>query len=82
MECDQKVIIRFLYKDGVSAERIHPWLEIQFREDTCTSPTVRRWCQYVQHRYEDVHDEVRFGRLPVEFLDIRIMALLDDQPFD
>jgi hypothetical protein len=30
---------------------------------------------------EDLHDEVRSGRAPIDFLDIRIFALLDEQPF-
>jgi hypothetical protein len=30
---------------------------------------------------EDWHDEVRSSRPPIGFLDIRILALLDQQPF-
>jgi hypothetical protein len=81
MESDQRVIIRFLCKQGIPAEDIHPRFEAQFGEDTYGPRRVRQWCQYVWQGREDLHDEVRLGRPPIEFLDIRILALLDQEHF-
>jgi hypothetical protein len=81
MEYDQRLIIRFLYKARVSPEDIHTCLEEQFRDAPYRDRSVRRGCQYVQQGREDLHDEVRSGRPPIDFLSIRILALLDKQPF-
>jgi hypothetical protein len=84
MESDQRVIIRFLCKEHVSPEDIHAHLEAQFGDaiyNKYSERGVRRWCQYVRQGREDLHDEVRSGRPPIDFLDIRILASLDEQPF-
>jgi hypothetical protein len=83
MEYDQRVIIWFLCKERVSPEDIHARLEAQFRDVIYSERSARRWCEYIQVRQgrEDLHDEVRSGKPPIDFLDIRILALLDKQPF-
>jgi hypothetical protein len=81
MECDQRVIIRFLSKKRVSPEDIHARLEAHFGDATYSERSVRRSSQYVQQGREDWHDKVRSGRSQIDFFDIRILALLDEQPF-
>jgi hypothetical protein len=81
MEYDRRVIIRSLCNECASPGEIHTHLEAQFEDATYNERSVRRWCQYVRQGREDLHDEVRSGRLPIDFLDIRILALLDEQPF-
>jgi hypothetical protein len=81
MESDQRVIIRFLCKERVSPEDIHARLETQFGDVTDSEWSVQRGYQYVRQGCEDMHDELRSGRPPTDFLDIRILALLGEQPF-
>jgi DNA-binding transcriptional ArsR family regulator len=81
MEFDQRVIIRFLCKDRVSLEDIHAHIEAEFGDATYSEQSVQWWCQYVRQRREDLHDEVQSGRPPIDFLDIRILVLLNQQPF-
>jgi hypothetical protein len=68
-------------KERVSPEDIHARLEAQFGDTTYSMRSVWRWCQSVRQGSEDLHDEVRSGRLLIDFLNIRILALLDEQPF-
>jgi hypothetical protein len=84
MECDKRVIIRFLCKECVSPKDIHAQLGAQFGDATYneySERSVRWWCQYVRQGRKGVYHEVRCGRLPIDFLDIRILALLDKQLF-
>jgi hypothetical protein len=81
MEDDQSVIARFLCKERVSPEDIHVRLEAQFGDITYSERSARRWCQYVRQRREDLHDAVRSGKPPIDFLDIRILSLPNEQPF-
>jgi hypothetical protein len=81
MEYDQRVIIRFLCKERIASEDIHVHLEPQFGDATDSERSVRRWCKHARQGREDLHDEMQSGRPPMDFLDIRILALLDEQPF-
>jgi hypothetical protein len=80
-EYDQKVIIRFLCKERVSPQDIHARLEAQFGDATYSERSVRLWSQYVRQGREDLHNEARSGGPPIDFLDIRILALPDERPF-
>jgi hypothetical protein len=81
MEDDQRVIIRFFCRKRVSPEGIHACLEARFGDAAYSERSVRLWCRYVRQRCEDLHDEVRSGRPPVDFLNIRILAVLDEHSF-
>jgi hypothetical protein len=81
MEHEQRVIIQFLCEEHASPEDIHARLEAQFADTTYGKRSLRRWCQYVRQGREDLHNEVRSGRPPIGFLDIRILALLDERRF-
>jgi hypothetical protein len=81
MERDQRIIVRFLCKERVSPEDIHARLEAQFGDATYSERSVGRWCQYVRQGGANLHYEVRSGRSPTDFLDIRILALPDEQTF-
>jgi DNA-binding transcriptional ArsR family regulator len=81
MEYDQRTLVRFLCKDHISLEEVHARLEAQFGDAIYGERSVRWWCQYVRQRREDLHDKVRSGKLPIDFLDIRILALLEEQTF-
>jgi hypothetical protein len=62
-------------------EDIHAPLEAQFRDAPSSEQSVRRWCQYARQGRENLHDEVQSGRSRIDFLDIRILTLLYEQPF-
>jgi hypothetical protein len=81
MEYDQRIIVWFLCKERVSSEDIHARLEAQFGSAIYSERSLRRWCQYVGQRREDLHENMGASRRPIDFLDIRILALLDEQPF-
>jgi hypothetical protein len=55
-------------------------LEAQFGDAAYPERGVRRRCQYVQQRREVLYDKARSSRPPIDFLDIRILALLGE-PF-
>jgi hypothetical protein len=81
MEYDQRVIIQLLCEERVSPEDIQARLEAQLGDVAYRERSVWRWCQYVRQGGEDLHDEVGSGRPPIDFLNIRILAVLDEQPF-
>jgi hypothetical protein len=62
-------------------EGIHARLEAQFGDAIYSDRSVRRWCQYVRQRCEDLHGEVPSGKPRIDFLDIQILALLNEHPF-
>jgi hypothetical protein len=78
---DQRIIIPVLGKERVLPEDIHTRLKALFGDATDNEWSVRPWCQYARQGREDLHDEVRSGRPSIDFLDIQILALLDEQPF-
>jgi hypothetical protein len=81
MDFEQRVIIRFLFKEGVDANDIHMRLLAQFGDEADSLRSVQRWCQYVRQGRELIHDEHRSGRPPVDFLDIQILSNLEKYPF-
>jgi hypothetical protein len=81
MDFDQRLIIRFLFKEGVNANQIHMRLLAQFGDKAYNLPSVRRWCQYVRQERELIHDELQPGRRPVGFLDIQILSNLEKYHF-
>jgi hypothetical protein len=82
MECDRRVIIRFLWNDETNAYEITRRLQAQFDEHVYTLWTVRFWITEVRLGGQDLHDEIRTGRLPLDNLDDKILARLDESPFE
>jgi hypothetical protein len=80
MEYKRRVTIRFLCKERVSPKDIHACFEAQFGDATHSKQSIRR-CQYVRQEREDLYREVRSGRPPIDFLDIQILELLEEQLF-
>jgi hypothetical protein len=80
MDFEQKVIIRFLFKEGVDANDIHTRLLAQFGDETYSLRSVQPWCQYVRQGRELMHDEPRSERRPFDFLDIQILLNLEVYP--
>jgi hypothetical protein len=91
MKYDQRVIIRFLWKEGIDAHEIIHRLQEQFGEHAYKLRTVRFWITEIRLGRQDLHDEIRIGRLPLDDLDdlndlddldAKILAILDKSPFE
>jgi hypothetical protein len=81
MDDEQRVNIQFLHREGVTPDEIHTRLRAQFGDDTHSSRGVRRWCSYGRQGREDLRDEARPGRPPIDFLDLQILRCLEKGPF-
>jgi hypothetical protein len=81
MESDQRVIIRFLLREEVSADDIQRRLQAQFGDDTYKMRTFQGWCTQVRQGREDLNDAPRPGRPVIDHLDTKILACLDKAPF-
>jgi hypothetical protein len=81
MEFGQRVIIRFLYREGVNANDIHIRLSARFGDAAYRLRTVHRWCQYIQQGRELLYDEPQSGGPPIDLLDIKIMSQPEKNPF-
>jgi hypothetical protein len=82
MEYEQRVIIKILFNEGADARQIAERLRAQFHEDACALPTVQFWITELRRGPEDLHDELRTGRLSGENLPTKIQELLDENPFE
>jgi hypothetical protein len=78
MKYNQRVIIRFLCKERISPEGFHALIEAQFGDATCSERRVRQWFQYLRRECENLRNEVRSSRPPIDLFDIQILALLDE----
>jgi DNA-binding transcriptional ArsR family regulator len=81
MDYEQRVIVLFLYKEGVLPAEIHTRVKAQFEKDAYSLRSVQRWCQFVLQGREDLHDGDRLGRPTLDFIDSKIISLLEREPF-
>jgi transposase len=82
MEYDQRVIIRFLANEGADARQIADRLQAQFTEDSYQLRTVQFWLAEIRRGRQDLHDEIRNRRPPLDDLDSKILAILEKSPFE
>jgi hypothetical protein len=81
MDFEQRVIIRFLFKEGVDAHDIRTRLLVQFGDEAYSLQSVQRWCQYVRQGRELMHHEPQSRRPPVDLFDSQILLNLKKYPF-
>jgi hypothetical protein len=81
MELEQRIIIRFLYREHAEPRDIHARLSAHFSDPACSLRSVQRWCQYIRQGRELLDDEPRSGRPTIDFLDIQVLSSLERQPF-
>jgi hypothetical protein len=82
MECDERVIIRFLWTDGIGTNEMTTSLQAQFGDHPYKLRTVQFWITEVRFGCQDRHDEIRTGRPPLDDLDAKIFLILDRSPFE
>jgi hypothetical protein len=82
MQHDQRVIIRFLSNEEIADDEITTRLQAQFVEHAYKLRTVRFWIGEVQFGRQDLHDEIRTGRPPLDDIDAKFLAILNKSPFE
>jgi hypothetical protein len=82
MEYDQRVIVKFLWNEGIDARKITARLQAQFVEHAYQLEAVKFWITKIRRGRQDLHDEIRTGRPPLDDLDAKILAIFDRYPFD
>jgi hypothetical protein len=92
MEYGQRVIIKFLLKEGTDARdiadrfqtdfrQIADRLQAQFGEHTYQLRTLRFWITDIRLGRQDIHEEIRIGELLLDDFDAKILAILDKYLF-
>jgi hypothetical protein len=81
MEYDQRVIIRFLWNEGIDTNQITARLQAQFGEHAYKLRTIRFWISGASFSYQDIHDEICTSKPPLDDLDAKILAILDKSLF-
>jgi hypothetical protein len=82
MDHDQRLIIKFLWNERAAACQIAARVQAQFVEHAYQLRTVRFWITEIRRGRQDLHDEIRSGRPPLDDLDGKILAILDKSPFE
>jgi hypothetical protein len=81
MELEQRIIIRFRYREHAEPRDIHAQLSAQFDDTAYSLQSVQRWCQSLRQGLELLDDEPRSGRAPIDFSDLQIIFSLEKHPF-
>jgi hypothetical protein len=81
MKHDQRMIIRFLWNEGIDAHEITHKLQAQFDEYAYALRMVRFWITEVRIGRQDLHDEVHTEKTLLDDLDAKILAILEKSPF-
>jgi hypothetical protein len=77
MEYDQRMIIKFILNERADTCNITDRLQTQFGERTYKIRTVQFWITEVRFDHQDLHDGIRTGRLLLDDLDVKILAIFD-----
>jgi hypothetical protein len=82
MEYNEKVIIWFLSNEGIAADEITIRLQARFAEHAYKLRIVRFWIDEVWFGRQDLHDEIRTRRPPLDDVDAKILAILNKSHFE
>jgi hypothetical protein len=81
MSHGQRVIIQFLHKEKVHPTQIHRRLAAQYGLETYNHRSVQHWCQLFDCAHQDLHDDPRPERPPIDHLDAKIVACSEREQF-
>jgi hypothetical protein len=81
MSYEKRIIIQFLYKEKVRPTQIHRRLAAQYGLETYGLRSLQHWCQLSDCGRQNLNDDPRSGRLPIDHLDAKIIARLEREPF-
>jgi hypothetical protein len=62
MECEQRIIICFLFQEGASSANIHSRLKAQFANASHSFRSTQHWCTAMSHGHDQLRDEDWSGR--------------------
>jgi hypothetical protein len=82
MKDDQRMIIRFLWNEAINTHEMTHKLPTQFDEHIYKLRTIQFWITKVWAGRQDLHDKMRTGRLPLDNLDAKILAIFDKSLFE
>jgi hypothetical protein len=75
MEYDQRMIIRFLWNEKINVHEITHRFQTHFGEHAYALRIIQFWIAEVWLGRQDLHDEIRIGRLPLDDLDAKILTI-------
>jgi hypothetical protein len=78
---EQQVIIQFLHKEKVHPAEIHRRLARHDGLGTYSLRSVQHWCQLFDCGCQNLHNDPRSGRPPIDHLDAKIIPCLEREPF-
>jgi hypothetical protein len=82
MECEPRLIIKFLTNESVDAHEIHTRPSAQFGGQTDALHTIQFRVREIQGGREDPHDGNRSGRPALDYIDTKIISILEKAPFE
>jgi predicted alpha/beta-fold hydrolase len=82
MKYGQRVIIKILTNEPVDAHEIRTKLSAQFGGQTYALHMIQFLVREIQRSREDFLDEHRSGRPAPDYIDTKIISLLEDAPFE
>jgi hypothetical protein len=77
----QRVIIQCLHKEKVHPAQIHRRLSTQYGLETYSFRSVQHWHQLFDCKRQNLHDDPRSGRPPIDHLDAKIITCVEREPF-
>jgi hypothetical protein len=81
MEYEQREII-FMINEYADAHKIHTRRSDHFDEQTYILGMIQFWVHEIQRDREDRHDERRSERPAFDYIDTKILSILEKAPFE
>jgi hypothetical protein len=78
---EQRVIVQSLHKEKVHPTQIHRRLAAQYGLETYSLRSFQCWCQLFDCGRQNLHDDPRSGRIPIDHLDATIIGCLERELF-
>jgi hypothetical protein len=80
MSDEHRVVIQFLHKEKVHPTRFHRRLAAEYGLETHSFRSVQHWCQLFDCERQNLPDDPRSGRPPIDHLDAKIFTCLERKP--